>query len=129
MGFASVAYVPAIVTFRASVAPQASTPDPARLLSGQPQLQAWNHYSDPSGQFHAGLWSATRGSWRIQYSEFEFCHLLLGRVALTDQAGRRTEFSAGDSFVIPAGFSGTWEVIEDCRKLYAIFESNTATGG
>jgi uncharacterized cupin superfamily protein len=30
--------------------------------------------------------------------------------------------AAGDTFVIPAGFVGTWEVLEDCRKIYAIFE-------
>ena len=24
-----------------------------------------------------------------------------------------------------AGFSGTWEVLEDCTKIYAIFESRT----
>ena len=28
----------------------------------------------------------------------------------------------GDRFVIPAGFSGTWEVIEPTRKVYAMFE-------
>jgi uncharacterized cupin superfamily protein len=26
--------------------------------------------------------------------------------------------------VIPAGFSGTWEVVEDCAKIYAIFEAH-----
>ena len=30
---------------------------------------------------------------------------------------------AGDSFVVPSGFGGSWEVLEDCRKLYAIFEA------
>jgi uncharacterized cupin superfamily protein len=48
--------------------------------------------------------------------------LLEGRVAITSEAGERVELAAGDSFVVPAGFVGTWEVIEDCRKLYAIFE-------
>ncbi|HLD67170.1 MAG TPA: cupin domain-containing protein, partial [Pseudomonas sp.] len=28
----------------------------------------------------------------------------------------------GDRFVIPAGFSGTWEVLEPCRKVYVMFE-------
>jgi uncharacterized cupin superfamily protein len=27
--------------------------------------------------------------------------------------------------VIPAGFVGTWEVIEDCSKIYAIFEARS----
>jgi hypothetical protein len=32
-------------------------------------------------------------------------------------------FSAGDSFVVPAGFEGTWEVLEESVKLYAIFDA------
>jgi len=98
------------------------------LISGEPRLTAWNYYADPSQQFFAGVWSATRGCWRIHYTECEFCHLLQGRVALTDQNGERLEFGVGDSFVIPAGYVGTWEVIEDCRKLYAIFEASTPAG-
>ena len=60
------------------------------------------------------------------YAEHEFCHLLEGRVVplCRSATGERWEISAsGDSFVVPAGFTGTWEVIEDCRKVYAIFEA------
>jgi len=114
---------PEIVSFRSSVEPQYSSPDAARVVSGTPQLTAWNYYSDASQQFFAGVWSATRGSWHINYTESEFCHLLQGSVVLTSAQGQRWEFAAGDSFVVPAGFIGTWEVIEDCRKLYAIFEA------
>jgi uncharacterized protein len=111
-----------IVSFRAEVEPQLSSPPAERLLSGEPRLTAWNHYSDPSQQFFAGVWTATRGSWRINYSESEFCHLLSGRVTLSNADGKRWEFSAGDSFVVPAGFVGVWQVLDDCRKVYAIFE-------
>jgi uncharacterized cupin superfamily protein len=111
-----------IVSFRTEIEPQTSVPAADRILSGEPRLSAWNHYSDPSQQFFAGVWTATGGTWRINYSEVEFCHLLSGRVALTNQQGQRWEFGAGDSFVVPAGFIGTWEVIAECRKLYAIFE-------
>jgi uncharacterized cupin superfamily protein len=121
--------VPRIVSFRESVEPQNSVPEASRLLSGAPRVTAWNHYAEDSGQFFAGIWAATRGSWRVRYSEHEFCHLLSGRVAITSDAGVRCEFSPGDSFVIPAGFSGIWEVLEDCRKLYALFEGAAQAGG
>ena len=114
---------PQVVSFRTVVEPQSSRPEADRLISGEPHLTLWNYFTDASQQFFAGIWAATRGSWRVQYSECEFCHLLEGHVALSDQAGRRWEFRAGESFVVPAGFAGIWEVIEDCRKLYAIFES------
>ena len=120
-----MAAVPGIVSFSQSIEPQPANPDASRLVSGSPRLTAWNHYSDPTQQFFAGIWTATRGCWRICYTEHEFCHLLEGRVVLTSTTGERWEFSGGDSFVVPAAFTGTWEVLEDCRKLYAIFESNT----
>jgi uncharacterized cupin superfamily protein len=113
---------PAIISFRAAVEPQTSTPDAERRLAGNPQLTVWNHYTEPTSQFFAGVWAATPGRWIVRYSEHEFCHLLAGRVVITSDSGERAEFSAGDSFVVPAGFTGTWEVITDCRKLYAIFE-------
>jgi len=111
-----------ILSFRAPVEPQRSAPDADRLLSGKPELTVWNHYADATEQFFAGVWAATRGRWRVSYTEHEFCHLLAGRVAIVSQSGERHEFSPGDSFVIPSGFAGTWEVLEDCRKLYVIFE-------
>jgi len=49
-----------------------------------------------------------------------------GRVVLESDAGERRTFVAGDAFVVPAGFSGTWEVLEDCSKIYAIFEPDAA---
>lgn len=113
---------PRIVSLNASIEPQHSVPDAERLLGGQPRLTVWNHYTDATEQFFAGVWAATCGRWVVRYSENEFCHLLTGRVIITSEEGERMEFCRGDSFVVPAGFVGTWEVTEDCRKLYAIFE-------
>jgi uncharacterized cupin superfamily protein len=111
-----------IISFAVAVEPQSSSPDPERTLAGAPKLTVWNHYDEGTGQFFAGVWQATPGCWAVRYSEHEFCHLLAGRVVITSEAGARQEFIAGDSFVVPAGFVGTWEVVEGCRKLYAIFE-------
>jgi hypothetical protein len=111
-----------IVSFRNPVTPEASTPDPKTLLSGEPQLTLWNHYTDPNNQFFAGVWSSTRGKWRISYVEHEFCHMTRGRVRITNTGGEQWDFVAGDSFVVPGGFAGTWEVIEDCSKFYVIFQ-------
>jgi uncharacterized cupin superfamily protein len=118
-----VATTPPLVCFDQSVAAQLSTPPADRVLTGTPRLTLWNHYSDPGQRFFAGVWAATRGCWRIHYTEHEFCHLLSGRVAIRSDQGERWEFGPGDSFVVPSGFVGTWEVLEDCRKLYAIHEA------
>jgi uncharacterized cupin superfamily protein len=97
-----------------------------RVVSGACEQSVENHYSDPSGQFHAGIWSGGVGCWRVQYSEHEFCTMLQGRVKVSDNAGQSVLLSAGDSFVIPAGFEGLWEVLEPASKTYAIFEAKPA---
>jgi uncharacterized cupin superfamily protein len=94
-----------------------------KLLGGAPVTRVANYFSDSTQQFFAGRWSATRGRWRVRYTENELCVMTAGRVVIENDAGERRTFAAGDAFVVPAGFSGTWEVIEDCSKIYAIFES------
>lgn len=111
-----------ILPLRPDLAAQRSEIAAERIVSGRPEVSVCNQFEDPTHQFFAGIWTATPGSWRVRYTEYEFCHLLRGRVALTSESGQRWEFSAGESFVVPAGFKGVWEVLEECRKLYAVFE-------
>jgi uncharacterized cupin superfamily protein len=114
-----------IVDFSAALEAVASTPAADKLLAGNPQQSLANYFSDATGQFFAGRWSSTPGKWRIRYTESEFCCITRGRVALQNAQGYRWEFGPGAGFVVPAGFEGTWEVIEDCTKFYAIFEPRT----
>ena len=75
----------------------------------------WNHYSDPSQQFHAGFWPASRPL-AVHYTEHEYCQLLEGRRGSTTVRGQL--HLAGRSPVIPAGFVGEWETLRLRRKLY-----------
>jgi len=111
-----------IIPLKGEVPMEAATPAADRLLAGNPHQRIWNFFSDTSGQFHAGRWSSTTGRWRVRYTENELCVLTAGRVALRGAAGERLEFAAGDAFIVPAGFEGTWEVLEECAKIYAIFQ-------
>ena len=81
-----------------------------------------NYFSDSGGRFFAGVWESTPGRWRVRYTENEFCHITRGRIRIADASGQQWTFKAGDSFVIPAGFAGTWEVLEPTAKLYVIYE-------
>jgi uncharacterized cupin superfamily protein len=112
----------AIVRFDTPLAPDIGEPAADRLLAGQPRTGVANYFGDPTQQFFAGRWSATRGKWRIRYTESELCVMTAGKVVIESDSGERHTFAAGDAFVVPAGFSGTWEVLEDCCKIYAIFE-------
>jgi uncharacterized cupin superfamily protein len=100
------------------------TTAPEKLLSGDGAQTVDNFYSDETSQFHAGLWSGGIGAWKVRYTEHEFCTLLEGRVRVTDRDGKSIELTAGDHFVIPAGFEGVWEVLEPAKKTYAIFEAS-----
>jgi uncharacterized protein len=112
-----------IVRLDGNPAPDVSEPPADRLIAGTPELRVQNFYTDASQQFFAGRWAATRGKWRVRYTENELCVMTAGRVVITSESGERASFAAGDAFVVPAGFTGTWEVLEDCAKIYAIFEA------
>jgi uncharacterized protein len=112
----------AIVSFKQTVTEEESEPAADRLIAGKPRQTIANHFTDATQQFFAGRWSSTRGKWRVRYTESELCHLTSGRVRIESSAGAAEMFGPGDTFVVPAGFEGTWEVIEDCSKVYAIFE-------
>jgi uncharacterized protein len=96
---------------------------PGDVVSGDPATWLQNYFSDATSQFFSGIWESSPGKWRVTYAENEFCGILSGRVVMTNAAGDAQEFKAGDAFVIPAGFEGTWETVEACRKWYAIFEA------
>ena len=101
---------------------ESANPSPENILAGIPRARASNQYSEPTQQFFCGLWTSTIGKWRVRYTEHEFCVLIEGRVRIESVTGEKHEMRAGDAFVVPAGFEGIWEVIEPCKKWYAIFE-------
>jgi uncharacterized protein len=114
-----------IVRLDSPLDPEVSTPPAERRIAGTPQLSVRNYYADPTQQFFAGRWAATRGKWRVRYTENELCVMTAGRVVIESDSGERSSFGPGAAFLVPAGFSGTWEVLEDCAKIYAIFEART----
>ena len=111
-----------IVRLDSPLEPDVSVPTADRILAGRPEHRVWNYFTDSTQTFFAGRWSGTRGKWRVRYTENELCVITAGRVVITSDAGIAGTFGPGDAFVIPAGFAGTWEVLEDCEKVYAIFE-------
>jgi len=101
------------------IEPEGGAPAPDRLVSGNPSFRTWN-VEEAEGGLYAGVWEATPGKWRIEYTEWEFCHILSGLSVITEEGGGDRTVRAGDSFVLRPGFRGTWEVIETTRKEYVI---------
>jgi uncharacterized cupin superfamily protein len=71
-----------------------------KLLAGNPQQTLWMHYTKE-----------------------EYCHMLQGNSIITDAQGVATTVTAGQSFVMPRGFVGTWEVVEATTKRFVIYEA------
>jgi uncharacterized cupin superfamily protein len=65
-----------------------------------------------------GVYDADDG--KIQFTDLpydEHVHLLHGTAILTSQDGTRHVFKAGDDFVAPKGWTGTWELKDGYREL------------
>lgn len=96
--------------------------DPARVTNGNPKQQISMHYTGAGGRLKAGKWVSTPGRWHAFTGRDEYCYILRGCCALIHEDGTRQEFGPGDSFLIPNGFRGFWEVLETCEKHFVIFE-------
>ncbi len=97
-------------------------PEPDRVLKGDPAQKAVNAFASADGRFSCGVWESQPGKWRVVFSENEFCHLLAGVIVVAGDDGSERTFRAGDAFVCPAGFTGTWDVVESAKKYYAVYE-------
>ncbi|SNT76891.1 cupin domain-containing protein [Paracoccus seriniphilus] len=95
---------------------------PDRVVEGDPQHQTELHFRSPDGALIAGTWTSTPGKWHAFTDRDEFCHIISGRCALISSDGKRREFVAGQSFLIPNGFRGYWEIIETTTKHFVIRE-------
>jgi uncharacterized cupin superfamily protein len=105
---------------------ETSPVDPSKLLAGSPMQTCANMFTNKKENFFCGVWSSQAGKWKISYTEDEFCYLISGQAIVTDSDGVENTLLAGDAFVIPAGFEGSWETIGEAAKFYAVYEEPEA---
>ena len=68
------------------------------------------------------LWESEAGVLKSEaYPVDEFIYVLEGEVVTTDADGTRREFRAGDAFVLPRGWAGTWDMKTRFRKIIVNF--------
>ncbi len=64
-----------------------------------------------------GVWEAGAGKTVLKNFPFtEYVLMISGRVIVIEEDGASMEFVAGDTFVIPKGWSGVWDVQERMKK-------------
>lgn len=65
------------------------------------------------------LWESGPGALVVGgdgYPHDEYCLVLQGQVEITNEGGRTVKFGPGDTFVIPKGWRGTWDMKTRFRK-------------
>lgn len=98
---------------------QARKGQPSRPLRGHTTYKTLDVFSGNGGKANAGVWEATAGAFQSNIQGYiEFCHIVEGSCRLVDPDGTAHHFQAGDSFVLPDGFSGHWEVDERVKKVF-----------
>ena len=99
------------------------------VLQGTPSETCVDVFDAANARFACGVWQCTPGVVAMANWPYdEFCILLTGRVVITPQNGAAQEYAQGDAFVIPKGFTGTWDIRETVRKYYAIQKHPSALG-
>jgi uncharacterized cupin superfamily protein len=93
-----------------------------RPVSGALHPTAYTAYTDPSGVFTAGVWACDAGTLEItDLAIDEACYLIRGEVVITDSHGNSERFVAGEAFLLPRGFVGTWHMPGPILKYNAMF--------
>jgi uncharacterized protein len=70
-----------------------------------------------------GCWSCTPGSFPIhQLTNTQFFHVLEGVFFVTNPDGTARRCAAGDTVVLPRGWSGLFDVVDTVRKLNVVVQ-------
>jgi uncharacterized cupin superfamily protein len=69
-----------------------------------------------------GVWECSPGVWRRQVVQAEFCHFLSGRAIFYPDEGEPIAIGAGDVVHFPENSAGHWDILEQCRKIFLVFD-------
>jgi uncharacterized cupin superfamily protein len=91
-----------------------------KVVAGNPTMKTYVQHTTANGKIMSGTWQATPGTYHATYTEYEFVHLISGRIIITPDGGEPAEVGPGDAFVVEADFRGTWEIIEPVNKHFVV---------
>lgn len=113
----------AVIAKYGDLDPQHLTPQGVRpdAIHGSPSTASRTFYD--VGPTAAGCWTCTPGSFPVSNRATTECfHVLEGVFFLTNADGSAQRCIAGDTVVLPKGWSGFWDVIESVRKIWVVVE-------
>ncbi len=90
------------------------------VVEGKPTMKTAVQHTTADGKILSGTWQATPGTYHASYTDYEFVHMIAGRIIITPDGGKPVEVGPGDAFVVEADFKGTWKIIEPVRKHFVV---------
>lgn len=99
------------------------SPKPTRITENQVEAsrQLWQ---SEDGLVQVGIWECTPGRFTAdRRSNSEICHIISGRVEMHHTDGTVRHLGAGDCLILPQGWTGEWNILEQTRKLYIVHRS------
>ncbi|WP_136620389.1 MULTISPECIES: cupin domain-containing protein [Mesorhizobium] len=90
------------------------------VVEGKPTMKTAVQHTTEDGKVLSGTWQATPGTYHATYTDYEFVHMIAGRIIITPDGGAPVEVGPGDAFVVEADFKGTWKIIEPVTKHFVV---------
>jgi uncharacterized cupin superfamily protein len=90
------------------------------VVEGSPTMKTAVQHKTEDGKVLSGTWQATPGTYHATYSDYEFVHMIAGRIIITPDGGQPVEVGPGDAFVVEADFKGTWKIVEPVTKHFVV---------
>ena len=92
------------------------------ILSGVSEHRYKTLYS---GDIEVSIYEAKPMKLRLKdYSIDEFVTVISGKLILTADGGSPQHYDAGESVLVPKGFTGTWEMQGDFREMVVIINKS-----
>jgi len=104
----------------AAIEPVTTDLDGWIVVEGTPSMKTWVQHTSNDGSMISGYWEATPGTYHATYTDYEFVHIMEGRLTITPDGGAPVVLGPGDAFVVEPGFKGLWKIDETIRKHFAI---------
>ena len=74
------------------------------VVEGRPTMQTAVQHTTADGKVMSGTWRATPGTYHATYTDYEFVHMIAGRIIITPDGGEPDEVGPGDAFVVEADY-------------------------
>ena len=83
-------------------------------------------FTNAAGTVNVGVWQCTPCTEVTRdYPYDQCCFVLEGAVTITDQNGHAETYTAGDSYVIPRGFNGSFKMTGNYKNYFITAEPET----